>query len=507
MDDTDLFGSDLSTTSASHERLAGTKGGRTSLFSDSDDLFSSSSYKAPVRNNVKPNPTQSNTSKFDPLFIHNSMTSEDSVDGIPNDGADSKKDNVSNRKTQEKITDPLFDNSLKDDLFSTSTESDSSILPKSNITKDHKSKQNSTQKSKTLFDEKDDLFGLSTESESSVSRKTEVVPQSVPKAEKETKPVDDKKADVDDLFNQSTESDDSKKAKRNQKSEIDSLFDTKTDDDLFSKSGGSGISPKPKAREDVVGTQTQNSKTDLHFDTKQNEDLFGQSTDSTLSEKEKPAASVPKNESSANPIFDSPPKDDLFSKTSQKAKPKENLLPKKKEETLFDSKSQDDLFNQSVENNKADQAKPDISAKEDQKTQPDPLFDSKAKDDLAGQGVEVKKSSSQKVQVVDDDDDDEDDLFKPNSRLFSPPPLDFDSDVNASGDFAAPSKPKAVSDDIFNDDDDIFAPKSTKKKENENKADKEKTKVDTKNEKESVQVRYVFITAILFIFIRITWKQ
>ncbi|CAB4019785.1 Hypothetical predicted protein, partial [Paramuricea clavata] len=483
MDDTSLFGSDLVTPPASHERLTGTKGGHTSLFSDSEDLFSSSSYKAPAKHNLESHTTQSRTSKFDPLFIHNSMSSdlpsfEDSIDGIPSDDIESKKDSLSTKaQGNENKTDSLFSNRQKDDLFSTSTESDSSFLPKSNIVQ-----HGSAQKSKSLFDEKpkDDLFSLSTESESSIAPKRKVVPQNVPKPGKTT----DKKANVDDLFNQSSESNISQMAKPNKKSEIDSIFDTKPKDDLFSPSE-SDISQKTKPKEDVSAKKTIKSKPDPVSDSKPIDDLFSQSTDSTISEKGKSKSQ----KSSANPLFDSPSKDDLF---SQSTKPKEDISAKKKEKStvdpLFDNKPKDDLFSQSVESNKSEQAKSDLSATKNQKPETDPLFDSKPKGDIFSKSVESDKSSSQKVAVIEDDDDeDEDDLFRPNSRpLFSPPPLDFDSEVSASGDFSTQSKSKAMSDDIFNDDDDIFAPKSNKKKDSENKTDKEKTKVDKKNDKEEI---------------------
>lgn len=125
MDDTSLFGSNLIDGSTSYERVPARKSGHTSLFSDSGDLFSSSSYQKPFKRNEKPNITQSRGSKFDPLFIHNSMVSdtstfEDSVNSV--DGTKQNKDNESSssKSRHEKVTKDVFNASLKDELFDAS---------------------------------------------------------------------------------------------------------------------------------------------------------------------------------------------------------------------------------------------------------------------------------------------------------------------------------------------------------------------------------------------------
>lgn len=393
MDDTSLFGSDLAGPPTTG--VTGTRGGQTSLFSDSDDLFSSSSYHAPQKYNQKPHTTQSRTPKFDPLFIHNATASalpsfEDSVDGISSDDTvtESQKDIVTNTESDKSKTDPLFQSPLKDDLFNMSTESDISFLPKSNVVENHVSnEQITTQKSESSFDgkSKDDLFSLSTESESSILQKT----RNVPKPSQRT-------------------------------TKTDSLFDKKSNDDLFSQSTESDISQKAKPSEDVPAMKNEKSKPDLLFDRTQKDDIFSQSVESDKA-------------------------------VSQKAKPTEE--PRTNEQPKSDS-----------------------------------LVATKAKDDLFSQSVKDNKATSYKVPVIEDDDDDEDDLFKTNSRpLFSPPPLDFESEVSASGDFTnftTKGNSKPMNDGIFDDDDDIFSPKSSKKKSSDTKAEKEKTKVDKKGDKE-----------------------
>ena len=360
IDDTSLFGSDLTGSSASYEPLIGDKGGQTSLFSDSGDLFSSSSFKAPAKKQV-PHAKQSHSSKFDPLFIHSMSASalpsfEDSIDGplTQPPEAENRKGSSTNTKTQTEktIKDPLVDNPLKDDLFNTSTESENSFFPKQKVdNRASNNEQEAKQMSKSLFDEesKDDLFSLSNESESSILPKTKVVQENLPGPKiTNTESLVDKKS-PDDLFRQSTEN--------------------------------NIISQKAKPPEEISWTKTQESKTD----------------------------------------------------------------------SLFESKQQDD--------------------------------------DIFGDSVESKKSSSKKTKVIEDDDDDEDELFKPSRPLFSPPPLDFDGEITASGDFAAETKSKPV-DDIFNDDDDdIFAPKTSKKQPSESKTEKGKEKVDKAvGKKEDVQV-------------------
>ena len=456
MDDTSLFGSSL--TAPSNDALPGNKGAQSSLFDDSSDLFSSSSYRAPKQKNLTSHTTQSHAGKFDPLFLHNAMASdlpsfEDSIDGISSDARNDKTERPNTEGRTDK-SDSIFNTPPKDDLFSISTESESSFLPKSD-TKNRSSNQQETEhKPKTLFDESptDDLFSISSENKSSTLQKVEGIPAIAPKANNKTKSssVLDKKAN-DDLLNQSIESNASQKEKPKQKSEIDSLFDTKPKDDLFNQSR-SDILPTVKPREDVSAKKGQNSKSDSLFDRL-------------------------------------PPEDDIFSKStatesSRMAAPNETLSAKKnrtdEDDLLFDNKPKDDLFKISVDSNVSQQAKLD-----DSKT--GPIFDSNPKDDV------FKKSSSQKVKVIEnDDDDDEDDLFKPSSKpLFSPPPLESDSEVTASGEFSAQSKSKPVSDDIFNDDDDIFAPKSSQKKNDEIKNELEKPTLENVNDNEENKVMYV----------------
>ena len=499
MDDTSLFGSNLAPPTASNERLAGTTGGQPSLFSDSSDLFSSSSYKSSTKDKLKSHTTQSQASKFDPLFIHNSMSSdlpsfEDSVDGISSDSAKDKKGNVSNLQGNKNKADALFNDPLKDDLFSTSTESDSSFLPNSNIGNHVSNEQESAQKSKSVVDkkQKDDLFSLLTESESSIIQKSEVVPQSVPKPD-DTKKSSVEKKTIDDLFNQSTESNISQKARRKEKSDIDSLFENKPNDDLFSRSDND-ISSKMKPKEDVSAKKTQNVKTDPLFNSKPNDDLLSELTNSIISKKEKPStAKTTSQTSSVDPLTN----DDLFnqptkSDTLQKSEQKEDFSAQQDETSKGDPLFNNNKPKNDLESNITEQAKPSLSATKSPNQEIDPIFDSKPKDNPFSQSGESNKSSSQKVQVVEDDDDDEDDLFKPNRPLFTPPPLDFDFEVGASGDFTEKIS-KTVSDDIFNDDDDIFAPKASRKKVSNNKAEEKTKSKKTNDQEETVQVMLVIV--------------
>ena len=505
MDDTSLFGSNLAVPTASNERLTVATAGKPSLFSDSSDLFSSSSYKSTTKAKQKSHTTQSQTSKFDPLFIHNSMSSdlpsfEDSIDGFSSDNAKTKKDNISKNKT-----DTLFNDPLKDDLFSTSTESDSSFLPRSSIDSRVSTEQESEQKSRSVLDkkQKDDLFGLSTESESSFLQKSDVVPQMVP-TPGSTKKSSVEKETKDDLFTQSTDSNKSEKTRRKEKSDIDSLFKNKRndDDDLFGRSN-SNIPSKVKPKEDVSAKTPQNLETDPLFDSKPSDEVFSGSTDSMISKKEK--SDVAKQSTSADPL------DDLLSKssksdTSQKPTLKDNILTqedeKSKSDSLLNSKPKGDLFDQSIGSNISEPVKPDLSAAKSPHAEIDPIFNSKPKDNLFSQSVESNKSSSQKAKIKeedDDDDEDEDDLFKPNSGpLFSPPPLDFDSEVSVSGDFTTQRKSKAA-DDIFNDDDDIFAPKYNKKKDNDNKTEENTKSKKTNDQQENVQVRLVIVDVFVIV--------
>ena len=509
MDDTSLFGSNLAVPTASNERLTGATAGKPSLFSDSSDLFSSSSYKSTTKDKQKSHATQSQTSKFDPLFIHNSMSSdlpsfEDSIDGISSDNAKTKKDNISKNKT-----DTLFKDPLKDDLFSTSTESDSSFLPKSSVDSRVSTEQESEQKSKSVLDkkQKNDLFGLSTESESSFLQKSDVVPQMVP-TPGSTKKFSVEKETKDDLFTQSTDSNKSEKTRPKEKSDIDSLFENKRndDDDLFGRSD-SNIPSKVKPKEDVSAKAPKNLETDPLFDSKPNDEVFSASTDSMISKKEK--SNVAKQSTSPDPLRN----DDLFSKssksdTSQKPMLKDNILTqedeKSKSDPLLNSKPKDDLFDQSIGSNISEPVKPDLSAAKSPNAEIDPIFNSKPKDNLFSQSVESNKSSSQKAKIKeedDDDDDDEDDLFKPSSGpLFSPPPLDFDSEVSFSGDFTTQKKSKAA-DDIFNDDDDIFAPKSSKKKDNDNKTEENTKSKKTNDQEENVQVMLVIFDVFVIVWL------
>lgn len=527
MDDASLFGSNLAVPTMSHDRLDGVKGGQPSLFSDTDDLFSSSSYKAPAKNHQISHTSQSNYSKFDPLFIHNTMASdlpsfEDSIDSIPGD-VTVRKDNAPNTKKNIDKTDPLSSNSLKDDLFATSTESDGSFLPKSDVEKRvPKNKQNTAEKIKERS--KDDIFSVSTDREGSVLQQSH-------------------KKSNDDLFSQSHDIPKKTKAKKseteNKKSKTDLLFDTEPKDDLFTKSTESNRSQKSMPTEKLSTTKSRNTKVDPLFDSQSQNDLFNQSTESDRSQKTEPVdkVSTKSQESKTDPLFDSQPKNYLFSKSADS-----DIVPEGKQiddvsaaksvglnvDPLLSSKQKVDLFSQSTQSDIQPNIEPDISGSTKQIPESDPLFHGKPRDDLFSQSIESNvsqnntsdhstkknekagpllgytpkddifsrsaesnKSSSQKVQVNKFEDDDEDDIFKPNNKaLFSPPPLDFDSEVSASGEFSAQSNAKTVSDDIFGDDDDIFAPKSTKKKDSVKSP--EKTKRDMKDEKkEDVQVRII----------------
>ena len=152
-------------------------------------------------------------------------------------------------------------------------------------------------------------------------------------------------------------------------------------------------------------------------------------------------------------------------------------------EDSVESAMSEDKINVVVENEKLKENVPKVEKQKTAiKTTTESLFHDSAKDDLFGRSIEDTKPSSQKVVSLIEDED-EDDLFKSSSRpLFSPPPLDFDSEASASGDFSISQKPKPPSDDFFSEDSkfeaDIFAPVSSAVKVNEKKKEKENKKED-----------------------------
>lgn len=547
MDDTSLFGSALAVPSPSDDRIPGTKGRQTSLFSDSGDLFSSSSYKSTSRNHLKTHATESHTPKFDPLFIHNSVASdlpsfEDSIDGVSSDSSERTKTSDVNTKAETNKANALIDNLLKDDLFSASTESNTSFLPKSkvNLADDEQSMQGS----RSLFDEKqkDDIFSFSGESENS---SLNVASQSVPKTGKKTKTTTDE--NVYDVFKPSTESKILQKSEINKIPEFDSLFDGQRkdvlfsdssqaqevsanksiDDDLFSRSTDGKKSDSSKST--TVITQIPKRNTDSVFESLANSkvDLFNASIEDGTSRKEKSKDddfSKKSDKSNIDPDFVSKPKGDVLksnkpgtnlfitSKTAE-INPVHPLVgddnifgqdhssthKASKADPLSDRRNEEDLSNSLIKESIKSEKK--ISAT-NTKPGTDQFFDQKPKAVIFGEPVDHKKSSSKKVNVIEDND--EDDIFKSGGRPFlSPPPFDFED----SDEFITQSSSKTANEDIFDDGDDIFAPTSSKKKKNEIKRNVGSSKVDQKNDKQ-VKLNKTFYTKKPgILFVGVTWQK
>lgn len=215
--------------------------------------------------------------------------------------------------------------------------------------------------------------------------------------------------------------------------------------------------------------------------------------------------------------------DDLFSSNSYKTTDRTNrrqVDPDTTEPDTFKSVRKSDplsdsnektagysapLFEDSMDSRSDDTVKPVVDAKkvEDDLSKAEetksadkstavPLFGDESKENLFNFSTDDDKLRSQKFKPVEDDVAD-DDLFKPNRKnLFSPPPLDFESEASASGDFMINGKTTSPNEELFSggsafDQDDIFASLPTRTMENKKKVEerkKEDKKKDSKKESE-----------------------